>query len=218
MIRLMEELTLNAESRSELGTRAARVARAAGKLPGVIYGHGETPEAISFDCHDVVVALAHGARTLAVALGPQTKSYLIKDVQYDSFGDVPIHIDLARFDADERVSVMVGVELRGVPKGVAAGGVLDQHLAEIEVECLVTQIPDTLRPRVAELDVGEALFVKDLEVPDGVVVVTDGDDRVASIHAPVAAPEPGEEGDEVPAEPERIGRVRKEDDAEGDAS
>ena len=191
----------------------ARAHRAAGKLPGVIYGHGEPPEAVSLECHEVEVALAHGARTLDVELNGVARPYLIKEVQYDSLGDRPIHVDLARVDLDERVRVRVGIELRGVPKGVSEGGVLDQHLATLEVECRVTDIPKTLSPVVTNLELAGALLVKDLELPPGVVALTEGEERVASVHAVLEAaePEPTEESEEEVAEPKRIGRVRKEE-------
>ena len=213
----MEIVTVKAEPRAALGTRAARALRATGRLPVIIYGHGEKPEMVSLPRHDVEVALTHGARTLEVALSGTTKKYLIKDVQYDHLGHDPIHLDLTRVDLDERVTVRVGVELRGVPKGVSDGGVLDQHLADLGIECLVTEIPETLRPIVTELGLGESLLVKDLEMPAGVVALVDPDDRVATVRALVEAAEPeaAEEAEEATAEPEVIGRVRKEEENKG---
>ena len=213
----MELETLTATKRDERGTRVSRKLRAAGRLPAVIYGHGEDPEHISLGQHDVEVSLAHGARTLGVKLGGKTTQYLIKEVQYDHLDATPIHLDLARVDLDERVKVMVGIELRGVPKGVTEGGVLDQMLQEIEVECRVTDIPDTLHPFVTELLVGDALLVKDLELPPGVTPLADGEDRVAMVKALAIVAEPEAEGEEAEEtqQPEMIGRVKKDD--EGDA-
>jgi large subunit ribosomal protein L25 len=212
----METITLKGEPRTAVGTRVSRALRATGRLPAIIYGHGETPETLSLDLHDVVVALAHGARMLQVKLGRKTKQYLIKDVQYDYLDDTPIHLDLARVDLDERVKVRVGIELRGVPKGVSEGGVLDQHLADLEVECLVTEIPETLRPVVTELSLGDSLLAKDIELPPGVVVLTDPEERVATVRALAEAPEPeADEEDEAGAlQPKMIGRVAKEEDTD----
>lgn len=213
----MENITLTAESRTSLGTRAARALRNEGRLPAIIYGHGEPPEAVSLARHDVKVALGHGARTLQVELGGEAKQYLIKDVQYDHLDHEPIHLDLTRVDVDERVTVRVGIELRGVPNGVSDGGVLDQHMADIEVECLVTEIPDTLHPVVTDLGLEGSLLVKDLELPPGVESLADPDERVATVRALMAAaePEPAEEVEETTEEPERIGRVRKEEEGKG---
>jgi len=211
----MEIVTLKSEPRQADGTRKARALRKEGKLPVVIYGHGEAPEAIALDQHEVEVALKHGARTLKVDVRGEAKPYLIKEVQYDHFAETPIHIDLARVDLNERVKVKVGIELRGTPKGVSEGGVLDQPMGQIEVECLVTDIPDTLHPFVSQLGLGESLYVKDLKLPEGVVALADPDDRIATVRkiveaAPVAAPVEGEEG--AVAEPERIGRIKKEEE------
>ncbi len=216
----METITLNGEPRTAVGTRVSRALRATGRLPVIIYGHGETPETLSLDLHDVVVALAHGARTLQVKLGRKTKQYFIKDVQYDYLDDTPIHLDLARVDLDERVKVRIGIELRGVPKGISEGGVLDQHLADLEVECLVTEIPETLRPVVTNLGLGDSLLAKDIELPSGVVVLTNLDERVATVRALLEAPEPEaeEEGEEGTPEPKMIGRTAKEDETDKDKS
>ena len=215
----MENMTLKAESRTALGTRAARALRDEGRLPAVIYGHGEPPEAVSLARHDVEVALGHGARTLQVELGGEVRQYLIKDVQYDHLDHELIHMDLARVDVNERVIVRVGIELRGVPKGVSEGGALDQHMADIEVECLVTEIPDTLHPVVTDLGLEDSLLVKDLELPPGVESLADPDERVATVRALMAAaePEPTEEAEEATEEPERIGRVRKEEEGKGES-
>lgn len=212
----METASLKSEPRQAEGTRKARALRKQGKLPVVIYGHGEPPEAIALNQHEVEVALKHGARTLKVDVRGEAKPYLIKEVQYDHFAETPIHIDLARVDLNERVQVKVGIELRGVPKGVSEGGVLDQSMGQIEVECLVTEIPDTFHPFVTHLALGESFLVKDLKLPPGVVALADPDDRIATVRkileaAPVAAAPV--EGEEAVAEPERIGRVKKEEEA-----
>lgn len=189
-------------------------------MPTIIYGHGEAPESASLSTHDVQVALARGARTLRVELGGATTQYLIKEVQYDYLGDVPIHMDLARVSLDERVKVRVGIELRGLAKGISDGGMLDQHMVELAVECLVAEIPGTLHPSVTDLELSASLLVKDLELPPGVVALADPEERVATVRVLLEQPEAEEaEGEEgaAGAEPERIGRVRKEDGDQKDS-
>jgi len=187
-----------------------------GRLPAIVYGHSENVVPISLSYHEVEVALAHGARTLDVALGDKTQCCLIKDVQYDYLGTSPIHLDLTRVDENERVQVSVGIEVKGTPKGVAQGAIMDQLLSEIEVECRVVDIPETFHPLVTELDVGDSLLVKDLKLPEGVVAITDGEERIVTVHAlsedTGEDTEDGEEGSSE--EPERIGRVRKDDEPE----
>ncbi len=172
----MEALTLKGGRRAKLGTRHARRLRASGRLPAIIYGHGESPEPIDLPSHDVEVELLHGARVLEVDLDNQPTQYLIKAVQYDYLGTTPVHLDLMRVSLDEEVTVGVGIELRGTPKGISDGGVLDRLLAQIEVRCVVSCIPETLHPNVTHLGVGDSLLIRDLELPDGVTPVADGEE------------------------------------------
>lgn len=215
----METEKLVGERRTAIGTRVTRALRKTGRIPVVIYGHGEAPESISLDLHDLTVSLAHGARTLEVKVGGKGGQYLIKEVQYDHMDQTPIHVDLTRVNLDERVKVRVGIQPRGVPKGIADGGVLDMHIADIEVECLVTEIPETLHPILTHLELGDSLTVKDLELPDGVTVLADPEERIATVRAMMEAPEVEEvaaEGEAAEAEPERIGRVRTDEDEKKD--
>lgn len=214
----MEIPTLKAEKREGTGTRRARTVRHGGRLPAVVYGHGEAPENLTLDRHDTVVALKHGARTLQLDIGGAKKQFLIKEVQYDTFGVMPIHLDLMRVDLNERVRVKVSIELKGTPKGASEGGVLDQVMSALDVECLVTEIPDTLHPAVTHLGLLEALLVKDLVLPPGVKALADPEDRVAVVRklgeAAAEAAAPVAEGEEAVQEPERIGRVRKDETEE----
>lgn len=213
----MKQSEFKGTPRTIWGKKATRALRKTGQLPVIIYGHGEAPESISLDQHEIELALTGGARTLTVDHSGQTTQYLIKAVQYDYLDSTPIHIDLARVKLDERVTVKINIELRGVPKGISSGGVLDQLLTEIELECLVTEIPEILHPLVSELDLGDSLYVKDLELPEGVKVLTDPEERVATITTIAEEIEDEEstaegEADATEAEPERIGRVRKDDE------
>lgn len=217
---MSEHATLEAAPRTAFGRRPTRRLRDGGAIPVIIYGHGEEPVAVSLSAHDFGLAVGHGARTLTLRIDGQEQQLLIKEVQYDHWGDTPIHIDLVRFDAHERVTITIGVELRGVPKGVGDGGVLEQHLSDIEVECLVTDIPETLRPLVTDLGLNDTLFVKDLELPPGVKAITDGNERVAAVRELAEEPtteDEATEGDGTDAQPEVIGREKKaEDDGKKD--
>jgi large subunit ribosomal protein L25 len=211
----METMTIKAEARTIKGTRQARRLREQGRLPAIIYGHGVEPMAITLERHDLKVALSHGARTLHVEVHGDTKQYLIKEVQYDHLDHEPIHVDLARVHIHERVEVEVGIEFKGTPKGVNEGGMLEQFMTEIEVECLVTDIPSGINVLVTELGIGDSLYVKDLPLPSGVKVLADPEDRVAIVREAAAVPEEEEEaavGEEEPAQPEVIGRARKEEE------
>jgi len=210
----MDTTTLTATARNAIGTRCARELRKTGWIPAIIYGHGAVPEAVSLSLHDVNLALARGARTLNVAIEGKTQQFLIKEVQYDHLARAPIHMDLARITAGERVTVKIGIEPRGTAKGLSDGGILDVRMASIEVECLVTEIPGTLHPLVTDLGVGDSLYVKDLDLPASARALADPEDRVATVHVLEEEPEAeAPEGDgESSGQPERIGRVAPEDE------
>ena len=207
----MEMGILKGARRSRVGTIYARRLRAGGQLPAVIYGHGQDPEAIALPAHDVQVHLAHGAHVLQVDLDDRPSQYLIKAVQYDHLGTTPIHLDLMRVHVNEVVTVQVGIELWGTPRGASDGGILEQLLNELEVKCLVAQIPETLHPNVSHLGVGDSILVSDLELPEGVTPAVDGDAKVATVR--LLAEEVEAEGEEAKAaQPEVIGRAKKEED------
>ena len=210
----METVTLEGVRRTKVGTRHARRVRSAGKLPAVIYGHNEDPEAIVLPAHEAEVELHHGARVLNVRLDDKETRYLIKAVQYDHLGTTPIHLDLMRVDLQETVTVYVVMELRGTPRGVAEGCVIDQHLTELEVECLMTQIPETLRPSVVQLGIGDSLLVKGLELPPGVKTTAPEDEHVDTVRLLAEEVEEEKPAEEGAAQPEVIGRGKKEEEEE----
>ncbi len=102
-------------------------------------------------------------------------------MQYDHLGMEVIHVDFARVSLDEKVKVTVPVELKGTPKGEADGGVLQQIIKELEVECLVTEIPEAIRHNVSEMALNDVVHIKDLKLPTGVKVLQDGDLIVATV-------------------------------------
>ena len=212
----MELAQLTAESRKAAGSRAAARLRKEGKLPGIVYGHKEKPQAVVLALHDLELALHRGAHLLELNLDGVAQHVLIKEVQYDHLGTTPIHVDLARVSMDERVKVKVSVELRGTAKGIKEGGILDLTLADIEVQCAVASIPETLRVDVSELGIGESLHVRDLKLPDGVEAMDAPELVVCTVRVPIAVEgvEAVEEGEGTAAQPEVIGRKEKEEAAE----
>src|SRR5205814_2220438 len=127
--------------------------------------------------------------------------------------------DFARVSFDERVTVTVPLELKGEPKGAEEGGVLTQVIANLEVECLVLEIPDAIRHNVSEMALDDVLHIRDLKLPPGVKAVQDGELIVATVKEVLeAAPAEVVEA-EGGAEPEVIGRklAEGEEAAEGAA-
>jgi large subunit ribosomal protein L25 len=212
-------MELRIAKREELGTRRCRRLREQGLVPGIIYGHGEENLCVSVRAHDIEGAISHGERLLRAEVDRKQENLLIKAVQYDHLGNRVIHVDLTRVSLDERVEVTVPIVLRGTPVGVESeDGVLTQRLNEVEIECLVTAIPEELRVQVAGLHVGDALRVADLELPDGVTASEDGETVVVSVAVMAEEEAPAEEIEEAAVEPEVIGEEAEEEPAaEGDA-
>ncbi|HHH76520.1 MAG TPA: 50S ribosomal protein L25 [Phycisphaerae bacterium] len=207
---------LMAKDRTKSGSRAARVLRKEGLIPGIIYGHGQESEKITLSEHEMEVLLLHGAKVIEVDLGGKIQNVLVKDVQWDVYGKVVIHVDLTRVNLDELVTMTIQVNLRGTPEGAKDGGVLRQLVNEVNVECKVRAIPDDLRVSISEMNVNDRILLGDIEMPEGVVLKDDPEDIlcILEIMAEEAEAAEGEEGEE-PAGPEVIG-VKKDDDEESE--
>ena len=204
---------ITAKPRAELGSRANKRLRDAGLIPGVIYGHKEAVVTITLPKKETVNHLKHGAHVFDLAVEGKSEKCLVKEVQYDHLGIEVLHVDFARVSLDEKVEVTVPIELKGEPKGEKDGGVLQQIISELDVECLVTDIPDKIVHNVSEMALDDVLHIKDLQLPNGVRPLADGEQIVAQVKeikeeeaAPVAA-----EGEA--AEPEVIGKKPEEGEA-----
>lgn len=202
-------------TREKRGSAEARRLRREGLVPGVIYGHGGDPISLSIP-EDVITPLVFsGQKVIEADFGDRTQLGILRDLQWDTFGTKIVHFDLLRVNRDERVEVEVPVTLRGISPGVIAGGVLDQNLHTVSVECPTFAIPNDVEVKIGSLQIGDSIHVKALEFADGIKVLVPEEEVVLQIIEPMEVPEVGEEEDEAPAavEPEVIG---KEDDDEAD--
>lgn len=200
---------LIAQSREATGSRAARRLRREGLIPAVLYGHGTESVALSLQFDQVQAALRHGAHLVDVKYNGKAETALLREVQWDTFGQEILHVDLARVSAGERITVEVPLELRGSAPGVKEGGRLEQYIHAVEVECLATAIPDSLRVSINDLHLNASITVGDLEVPSGVVIQHSPDSLVVQVIEVHEAAE-AEEAEHEPVEPELI---RKEKEA-----
>jgi large subunit ribosomal protein L25 len=213
----MQHLVLKAIKREPKGRKPARRLRAKDLVPAIIYGHGDEPEAIALPGHDLRLELAHGAHLLDVELDGKQARYLIKDVQYGHLGVNLLHVDLARVRLDQRVTVSVPLDFRGTPKGgQTAGARFDHDLVDLEIECLVTEIPESIRVQVSDLELGQSIHARDVELPPGVKLKTDPDAVVCAVRARLVAEEAAEEAPPEAAEPEVIARGKEEEAAKAE--
>jgi large subunit ribosomal protein L25 len=210
---------ISATNRSELGSRANKRLRDGGKLPGVIYGHKQDVLPVSFDRKQLSDLIAKGAHIFEVDLGGKSETALIKEAQYDHLGIELLHIDLARVRLDEKVKVQVPLELKGTPKGVADGGVLQQIVMRLDVECRVLDIPEFIRHSVAEMELDSVLHLKDIKLPEGVHSLQDAELILATVREVLEVVEAPVVAEGAP-EPEVIGGKKPEEGeaAEGEAA
>src|SRR5262249_47835135 len=156
-------IPLRADKRESLGKGGARKMRAAGNIPGVLYGHGETPVAVAVSARDFDVALRKhkGSNPIVnLAVNGSEVTALIRDVQYDPLSHDILHLDFQHISLTEQIEVKVMVKLTGLAIGVKdGGGILETILREIEVRCLPTQIPAALEIDVSHLNVGDSVHV-----------------------------------------------------------
>ena len=216
---MAQQANLQASTRRITGKGAARTLRREGKVPGVIYGHGRTPEAVTVDTtalNKMLVGISAGTTIVDVVIDDRAPvKALIREIQRDSLrpGQI-LHLDLYEIQAHEEITLEVPVHLVGIPDGVRNfGGVLDHSLREIEIEVLPADIPERVELDVTALTIGHSLFVRDISIPKA-RILNDPDTPVCSVVAPRTeeAPAPVEEA--APAEPELIRKPKAEEEGE----
>lgn len=202
----MEKLVLNTQVREHTGSTYAEKIRKLGRIPAVVYGHKKTPLTVSVNAHDFTEGLHHGHRLMDLKLGKKNETVIVKDIQYDHLGKNIIHADLMRVRTAEKVTVTVPIELKGTAKGTHEGGIVVEQVDRLEIECKVTQIPENIVVSVKEMGVGDHIFAKDVEMPEGVKLVSDPDTLILTCSLLAAAKTTEEVEAEEPVAPEIIGK------------
>jgi len=213
----MEQITLAAKPRTAIGTKSVKRLREEGKVPGVVYGRafGEAV-AIVIEAKDLRAALSHGAHSVInLEIDGRTATpVLLHERQLDPISKHLLHVDLHAVDLNEEIETMVRVVAVGTAAGVKEGGILDIVAREVTVAALPGSIPDHIEVDVRDLNITDAIHIRELPVIDGVRYVDEPDDVVVAVLppskveevAPVAAV-----GEPVVAEPELIGKKPAEE-------
>ncbi len=217
---------LEAQPRTPGTKNDARRVRREGKIPAVVYGAGKSAVPVAVDPRQVSRILhsetGHNSVFDLALDGEKTKAMIV-DWQYEPIKGSLLHIDLKRIAMDQKLRVNVPIELIGEPAGVKQqGGLLEQIVREVEVECLPVDIPNVIELNVADLVFGVVLRVADLPKNDKVRLLTDADQPVAHIisikEEVVATPETvAAEAAAAPAEPEVIKKGKQETEEEAEA-
>jgi large subunit ribosomal protein L25 len=184
------ENVLSAETRSATGKGANRKLRVTGRIPAVVYGKGRDAQAVVLDpkaLDTLLRASGAGLNTLIdLSVAGRTDTVLVKELQRHPVHGAFLHVDFFQVDLTQKITVSVPIHFVGKARGVEFGGILDHPLRELEVECLPRAIPEFVEVDVSALDVGDAIHVSELRLPEGVEVKTDGSLPVASVVLPAA--------------------------------
>jgi large subunit ribosomal protein L25 len=226
MATITDNNTLEAQPRTAGNKNAARRIRVEGKIPAVVYGAGQDSLPVAVDPRQVTRILnsetGHNTIFDLTLDGAKTKAMIV-DWQYEPIKGKLLHIDVKRIAMDKKLAVMVPVELVGEPAGVKQqGGILEQMLREVEIECLPGDIPSHINVDVSDLVFGKVLRVVDLPHSDKFKFLTDENQPVAHVtvvkEEVVATPEAVAADAAAPAEPEVIKKGKQETEEEGAAA
>lgn len=205
---------LHVEPRKSHGKRNNVRLRRSGKLPAVLYGHGEDPISLTLAADKFEASLRHGAKVVDLD-GAATGKALLQDVQWDTFFQHVLHVDLLRVRAGEKVTVEVPIELKGEAPGVNEGGLIEQVVHSIEIEVALDLIPDKLHISIKDLQIDGHKTVKDIyDLPAGAEMQCDDDLLVVHCVKPAAEEEEGAVEEAGAAEPEVIAKGKAEEEGE----
>jgi large subunit ribosomal protein L25 len=223
----MEKVELKATLRESSGKGVARSLRRQGAIPAVLYSAGKST-LLAMNSKELLLKLGKGRREgVLLALQIEGKAAdqgermaILREMQWDPVDGALLHIDLFEVSMDKPIRVQAPLKLMGTPAGVKDGGILQSIMREVEIECLPSLIPEYITIDASSLGIGAHFYVRDLQVPEGIVLLQDGDQAILSISAPVSEAKLEELLTATPAEtgkePELVKKPTKEEElAEG---
>jgi len=220
----MEKVVVEAKERKTINKRSRNILRNEGRVPGVLYGSRLEPIPIDVT-RAVIHPLVFTAKTHLLSLkldGHEEYDCIIKDVQFDPVSDEVVHFDLIRLTRDEKIQLEVPIRLLGSAVGVKEGGLLQESMHKLNVECLPKNIPQSLEIDVTELNIGDTIHVADLNF-EHITIINPEDTIVVSVVLPKVEKEaePDEEGEELAeeegaVEPEVIGKGKESEEENKD--
>ena len=214
----MADLQISAEPRTKLGGSTANQLRNQGRVPGVLYGHGEA--SIPFHVKELdlrPLIYTHETHTVSLTVGGETHRSILREVQFHPVTDRVSHIDLIIIRADEKIKIDVPINLVGSAAGVKDGGILDFVLHKVTIEVLPDKIPAHIDVDVSNLKINHSVHVSDLPATADYVITADPHAVIVTIAPPKAAEEatPAAGAEAVITEPEQIKAKGKKEEEEG---
>ena len=216
---MSQPIEINASLRTELGTGASRRLRRLGEqVPGIIYGGDQAPQPVTLSANEFTKAMQQEAflsQIVNVRVEGTQQQALVRDLQLHPVNERVLHVDFLRVEADRPIQTNVPLHFVNEAKCVGVrtgGGSIAHNLVDVEISCLPKDLPEFIEVDVAELEVGHALHLSDLQLPEGVTLVAlgygeDHDIPVVSVQAPRGGAAQDEEeqeaeAEEPPAEPD----------------
>jgi large subunit ribosomal protein L25 len=211
---MAKQVKLTAERRTAIGRSAVRKLKAMGVVPAVIYGAKDKAEPLQVSRRDINAMLSHAAGEnilVELEIAGKSRLALVQEVQHAPLGNAILHIDFHAVSMDEVIQADVPLEPIGIANGVKnMGGLLEQNLRSLAIECLPRDLPDLITVDVAALNVGDAIHVREIQLPAGVSTRVQPDLTAFSVLAPTVEEEPVAAAVDAAAGPEVI-REKKED-------
>lgn len=213
---MAKQVKLSAQPRTGLGRSAVRKLKATGAVPAVIYGAKDKPEALQVSKREISALLSHAAgENILVELeiaGAANRMALVQEVQHSPLGGDVLHVDFHAVSMDEMIEADIPLEPTGTANGVKNfGGLLEQSLRALSIECLPRDLPDVITVDVSALNIGDAIHVRDLQLPAGVTATNPGDLTAFAVMAPTVEEAPAAAAE--PATAPEVIREKKEDPA-----
>jgi large subunit ribosomal protein L25 len=210
---------LKVKERKEIGTRKVKHLRKKGWVPGIIYGHGEKSKPIMIqeeELLDVLHNLYSEATLLNLDYEGKKLQVLMREVSRNPLTEKLLHVDFQHIHENEEISVHVIIEFQGEAKGVEEGGILNIEHRDLIIRCLPKDIPEKIVVDVTDLQIGQSVHIKDLQIPEGVKVEEDPSSTVVNILSPrkIVEVKPVEEEIPIGEEAEEPEVITKEEGTE----
>jgi len=218
---MAKQVKLTAERRTATGRSAVRKLKAAGSVPAVIYGAKHKPETLQVSRRDISAMLSHASGEnilVELEIDGKNRLALVQEVQHAPLGGAVLHIDFHAVSMDEVIEADVPLEPIGTANGVKnMGGLLEQSLRSLAIECLPRDLPDVITVDVSALNIGDAIHVREIQLPEGVTTRIQPDLTAFSVLAPTVEEEPAAAAAEAPTGPEVIREKKEDPEAAGGA-
>src|SRR5712692_8655972 len=193
---MAKQVKLKAEQRSATGRSAVRKLKARGVVPAIIYGAKDKPQPLQVSARDINAMLSHASGEnilveLEIAGEKSNRTALVQEIQHSPVGGDVLHVDFHAVSMNEAIQAEVPLEPTGIPDGVKNfGGLLEQSLRALAVECLPRDLPDRITVDVSELNIGDSIHVRDIQLPKGVTAKVQPELTAFSVLAPAVEEEP----------------------------